>query len=188
MKYFGCRSSFAIEVGDTSDRSKHTRLDFYTHDIHLNRLDNAGHVGTCLSAWPCWDTKDDWPCTAIYWEVPFSTAPEALLARLLADGDLWAKHATFRLGPVTDSFSMFAFSRPDDFILIFLRTDGWGGDDLSDLAVWNVTTQAGWRHTDPTSAAPVCRWLSTTIPKQEFIQICSSAHDALAASQVSRSR
>ena len=189
MKFFGCRASFAIEVGDTSDRSNHTQLDFYTHDIHLNRLDNAGYVGACLCAWPTWDTEADQIETSIYAELPFSASPEALLSHLMSDGELWGRHATFRLGPVTDSFSILAFSRPNDYVLIFIRTDGWGGDDLSDIELWNVSNDVGWWHTAQMAAEiPILHWLSVTIPKQEFISICSSAYTALAASQSSGSR
>lgn len=188
MKYFGCRASFAIEVGDACDQSDHTRLDFYTHDIHLNRIDNRGYVGACLRAWPSWSSDENQAGTNIYRELPFSTKPDALLSYIMIDGDLWQSHATFRLGPVTDSFDMLVFNRPSDFVLIFIRTDGWGGDDLSDIGAWNVSNQLGWWHRDmKLGSPPVLHWLSVTIPKQKFIHICSSAYDALAASQSHKS-
>lgn len=188
MKAFGNRATFAIEVGGACDASDHTRLDFYTHGIHLNRLDNAGYVGACLHYWPVWDAEECKNAGSIYAEVPLSASPEALLAHIMADGDLWGRHLTFSLGPVTDSFGVLAFIRATDVVLIFTRNDGWG-DDPSDLPFWNVSDQVGWwQGEDMPDSSPILHWLSVTLPKEEFIHICASAHQALLAVQPNKSR
>jgi hypothetical protein len=146
-------------------------LDFYARGIHINRADNLACVSTALHHWPAhWFSNDEWAAAEIFWEVPFSTRPEILIERVLADKELYHRHLGFQLGPVTDSFSLLAFGRPSDFVLIFIRNDHFGEDD-SDLPQWN---RMGFGDSEPT------HWLSVTVQRREFRHLCSEAQACLA--------
>jgi hypothetical protein len=170
MNYFGCRDDFAVEVGSSIDHSDHCQLDFYARGIHLNRPDNQAYVGCALHSWPRFDL-DPWARTDIFWELPLSTPTESLFQRVMADDTLYQRHLCFGLGPVTDSFSMLAFGRPTDFVLMFIRNDQFTSDD-SDVPQWNC-----WTSED---ATPV-HWLHLAIRREEFLQICTDAYSCLSS-------
>jgi hypothetical protein len=178
MNYFGNRDDFAIEIGESMDASEHCRLDFYVHGIHLNREDNQAHVPSAISGWPHWEEGTTLG-TEIFWELPFSAKTEELLERVMVDNGLFQSHQVFALGPVSDSFSMLAFRRPSDYILIFIRNDGWDQGSL-DLAAWNVSGKT-WCHETCLDQAkdPVTHWLSVTVPSIEFEHLCESAYGAI---------
>lgn len=171
MNHFGRREDFALEVGSTVENG-HCQLDFYACGIHLNRVDNSADVGSAFHHWPAaLFSSDRWTADDSHGEMPFSSGPEMLLAKVMADNDLFQKHLVFNLGPVTDSFSLLAFARPTDFVLLFLRNDGFADDD-SDLPKWN---RAVHLETTPT------HWLSLTIQKEAFECVCTGAYSCLKA-------
>lgn len=178
MNYFGNRDDFAIEIGDSMDASGHCQLDFYAHGIHLNSEDNQAYVPLAISAWPHWE-KATTLGTAIYWELPFSAKAKELLVRVMADNNLFQAHNIFDIGPVSDSFSMLAFKRPSDYVLIFIRNDGWGEGPL-DLTHWNVLSKTCHHKTavDP-EKDPTIHWLSVTLPSTEFEHLCAASHAAI---------
>lgn len=169
MTRFGSREYFAIEVGSTM-KGRHCQLDFYAYGIHLNRLDNAAYVGAAYSHWPtALFSSDRWAVAHTYWKMPFSSCSKMLLEKVMADNDMFHEHLAFNLGPMTDSFCTLAFGRPTDFVLLFIRNDGWP-DDPSDLPKWNRATHRG--------KAPT-HWLSLTIPREEFKHISTGAYNCL---------
>ncbi len=167
MNYFGCRDDFAIEVGSELDFGGQCRLGFYAFGIHLNRADTWGNLGIAFYGWPTGlFSTDHWSATDIYWEMPFSSSAEQLLERVLADHEMHHRHLTFQLGPVTDSFSMLVFGRPTDFVLLLIRNDHFQDDD-DDLPQWNHMVHDGTES---------IHWLSLTMPRGEFKDICTRAH------------
>lgn len=172
MNSFGCQEDFAIEVGDCVDHTGHCRLDFYACGIHLNQADNSGFLVTVLHHWPRdLFSSEDWTHADIYWEVPFSTQPEVLLEKVVADHALFRKHTAFGLGPVTDSFSLLVFARPTDFVLLLIRNDGFGCKE-GDLSNWKGVKLEN---------AATTHWQSVVLARQEFKHICESAHACLSA-------
>lgn len=174
MNYFGSRDDFAIEIGDSMDASEHCQLDFYAHRIHLNSEDNRACVPQSIGAWPHWE-KGSTIGTAIYWELPFSATTEELLVKVMADYNLFQSHHIFNIGPVSDSFSMLAFKRPSDYVLIFIRNDGWGEGPL-DLTQWKVLNKACDHEK---GADPTVHWLSVTLTSTEFEYLCTASHAAM---------
>lgn len=178
MNYFGNRDDFAIEIGESMDASEHFQLDFYVHGMHLNLEDNQAHVPLAISGWPHWG-KGTTLGTAIYWELPFSAKAEQLLERVMADTELFQSHQIFALGPVSDSFSMLAFKRPSDYVLIFIRNERWGKGS-QDLTQWNVLSKTRHHESDLDPAKDTfIHWLSVTLPSTEFEHLCISSSAAI---------
>ncbi|MGV3659270.1 MAG: hypothetical protein ACO1TE_03775 [Prosthecobacter sp.] len=171
MNHFGCRDDFAIEVGDQLDPTGHCLLDIYAKGIRLTRLDNRAYVGIAHHHWPRrLFSTEEWNATDIYWDVPFSTSPEELLKKVLVENEYFQRHLTFDIGSLAIPFTVLAFGRPADFVLLIVRNDPCFVDDDSDLPAWNALPQA--------DEAPI-HWLSLTLPRQEFEHICMGAYACL---------
>jgi hypothetical protein len=164
MPAFGSRDQFAIEVGDFVDGTGHCQLDFYFCGLHLNQVDGLAYLRSAIHSWPA-----QWlPETSLN-HVAVGNS-ETDLKNLLADDGLYQRHLIFRLGPVTDSFSMLLFPIPAGFRILTLRNDGFG-EDQSDLAQWNSS--------DIESSHLPTHWLSLNISREEFRAVCSSARNFL---------
>jgi hypothetical protein len=175
MKYFGCRDDFSIELGSSIDSSGNCQLDFYARGVCLTRPDNPACADIALCGWPKrWFDSDYLSPADIYWEVPFSAPPKVLMDRIGANQALRFKHRGFELGPVTDSFSVLAFARPEDFVLIIFCYD-FNGNDGTDLSDWELAAIG-----EEGDAATTVRWTSLTMGREEFRYICREAYECLA--------
>lgn len=170
VHHFGSRADFAIEVGESVDVRAHFTLDFYMRDVHLNRADNQAYLPACAGKQRSQPTDINSLCWMdIYWDMPFSTSPEQLLARTLTDRDLWSRHRSFELGPVTDSFSLLTFARPTDIVLLCVRNNRFC-DDQTDLNMWRIV--------EGLADEPV-HWLTVTLPRSEYFHILSESMSAI---------
>ena len=115
------------------------------------------------------DVMDNLPWMAVYQDLPFSTSPDHLLAAVIEDRFLWRLHSTFGGGPVTDSFTLLTFARPEDVILIAVRNDGYECAE-PDLSCWQI---AGGL-----PAGPV-HWLTVTLPRSAYLHIIQCVRETI---------
>jgi len=165
VKLFGSRSSFGIEVGNIVDASGHFTLNFHLREIHLNWADNQGYLGTVAHYFP--NSSDERSYLSAT-TVPSGDSDEETLVAILALPDLW-QYCRFRLGPVTDSFSLLVFRNETGVVLFGERNDGWDGDDPH-LSDWNETMIPN---------GEIVHWLSVAVATDEYLEVIDGARQAI---------
>lgn len=161
---FGERDVFAIEVGRVVE-NEHCQLDFYLRDFHLNAPDNTAYLGVAVWNWPTLDRY----FTEIYWDLPMSSGPETLLRQLEEEPVYRESHSVFSLGPVTDSFRLYAFNWAGWVLLVAEVNEGFGERDPSEA--WSALELA---------SEGCVRWLSVSLLWEHFQEICRRARTCLA--------